>query len=115
MSNRKRSLTAIVIGTFLVFSVVSSVIFTVHIQKSGKEESIKYNRENLLEITREKSDQISVTFERIESKAELVGIYMEEALKEKEPSVLSDEYTIDENRTLTRKRDIENLSNYCFK
>lgn len=111
MSNRKRSLTAIVIGTFLVFSVVSSVIFTVHIQKSGKEESIKYNRENLLEITREKSDQISVTFERIESKAELVGIYMEEALKEKEPPVLSDEYTVDENRTLTRKRDIEKNKN----
>ena len=105
MLGRKRTLTAIVIGTFLVFSVISSVIFTVHIQRSGKEESISYNKENLLEITKEKSYQISVAFERIESKAELVGMYMEEILKEDELTELPDDYIVDESGTLTRKRD----------
>ena len=73
----KRSITVSIILIFLLFIILSIAIFTVYMQSNGKEAAVEYTRNNLLEMTREKSQLLAIAFDSIENRAELTGMYLD--------------------------------------
>lgn len=105
MELQKRPLTANIILIFLIFNIISVMIFTVYMQKSGQRENIEHTRRNMLEMAIEKSELLSIAFDRIETRAELIGLYMEEMLREDISQTLQDGYQLTKDGTIVRKKD----------
>lgn len=105
MKKRKKSFTASIIMIFLTFNLLSVIIFSVYMQRSGQKAAFEYARDNLLEVTEEKSELLAITFERIRNRAELMGIYMTEVLQQDISCSLGEEYVLTDDRTVVRKRD----------
>lgn len=103
--NKSLALTVIVI--FLVFNIFSVAFFTLYVQHNGQSQAATYAKESSLEVIKEKSELISLSFDRIRSQVSLIGMYMEEQLTEEVSDTLSDEYVIMDDGTITRKRDYE--------
>ena len=89
MRKRKRSLTVNIILIFLIFNILSVMIFTVYMQKSSQNVAMKYAQSSLLEMTKEKGNLLAITFDRIQNRAEVMGVYMEEALSQDTSAALS--------------------------
>ena len=105
MRKRKRSLTVNIILIFLIFNILSVMIFTVYMQKSSQNGAMKYAQSSLLEMTKEKGNLLAITFDRIQNRAEVMGVYMEEALSQDTSAALSSQYMMTETGTMTRKKD----------
>lgn len=105
MRKRKRSLTVNIILIFLIFNILSVMIFTVYMQKSSQNGAMKYAQSSLLEMTKEKGNLLAITFDRIQNRAEVMGVYMEEALSQDTSAALSSQYVMTETGTMTRKKD----------
>lgn len=101
----KRSITVSIILIFLLFNILSIAIFTVYMQSNGKEAAVEYTRNNLLEMTREKSQLLAIAFDSIENRAELTGMYLEDMLQQETSDTLSSDYELTEDGTIVRKRD----------
>ena len=80
MKAGRKSFTANIILIFLIFNLLSVMIFTVYMQRSGQKAALEYARSNLLEVTKEKSELLAIAFDRIRNRTESTGIYMEEVL-----------------------------------
>ena len=105
MKTRKKSFTASIILIFLIFNLLSVMLFTGYMQRSGQKFAFEYARSNLLEVMKEKSELLAITFDRIRNRTELTGIYMEEVLQQEVSLSLGKEYILTEDKTVTRKRD----------
>lgn len=101
----RRSITVSIILIFLLFNILSVAIFTVYMQRNGKDAAVEYTRKNLLEMTKEKSELLAIAFESIENRAELTGMYLEDMLQQETPDTLSSDYELTEDGTIGRKRD----------
>lgn len=101
----RRSITVDIIVIFLIFNILSIAMFTGYMQKNGKEAAIAYTRHNLLEVTGEKSELLAITFDRIEDRAQLTGMYMEDVLRGEVSGVLDDSYILREDGMVTRQKD----------
>ena len=101
----RRSITVSIILIFLLFNILSIAIFTVYMQRNGKDAAVEYTRKNLLEMTKEKSELLAIAFESIENRAELTGMYLEDMLQQETPDTLSSDYELTEDGTIGRKRD----------
>ncbi len=105
MRTRKRSLTVNIILIFLIFNILSVMIFTVYMQKSSQKGAMEYARNSLLEMTKEKGALLAITFDRIRNRAEVMGMYMEEALRHDAPASLDSQYVMTAAGTMTREKD----------
>lgn len=105
MKTEKMSLTIKVILIFLIFNILSVMIFTVYMQSSSQKGAMEYTRSSLLEMTKEKGQLLSITFDRIRNRVEVMGMYMEEALREEVSGSLDSQYALTEEGTMYRKKD----------
>ncbi len=105
MKTGKMSLTIKVILIFLIFNILSVMIFTVYMQRSSQKGAMEYTRNSLLEMTKEKGQLLSITFDRIRNRVEVMGMYMEEALRQDVSRSLDSQYALTEEGTMYRKRD----------
>lgn len=103
---KHKSLAVNVIVIFLIFNIFSLAFFTLYIQHNGQSQSTEYAKKSSLEVIKEKSELISIAFDRIYSQVSLIGVYMNERMREDADTELSDEYVITADGTLTRKRDL---------
>lgn len=101
----KRSITVSIILIFLLFNILSIAIFTIYMQHNGKDAAVEYTRNNLLEMTKEKSELLAIAFDSIENRAELTGMYLEDMMQQETSDVLSSDYGLTEDGTIVRKRD----------
>ncbi len=103
--NKRKSLTVNVVTIFLLLNICSVLFFAFYTQNNGQTVAIKYARESSLEVTREKSELISLAFAHIQNQAETIGMYMEDMLDEEVENKLSSEYVILADGTITRTKD----------
>ena len=102
----RRSLTTNIVVIFLLFNIISVMIFTFYMRGMGQSESSRYAEQSSLEIIKEKSELISIVFDRIRNRTELLELCMEDILTESVPSKLDEnKYYIAENGVLFRKFD----------
>lgn len=108
MKNRRSLLTDLII-IFLIFNVLSIIIFTYYITSTGTSTSLSYAKESMLEIVKEKSELISIRFDRLETNIEVLSKIAENIIKkqdqENEKYVIPDDYTINDDGRVTRKID----------
>ncbi len=102
----RKSLTTNIVVIFLLFNIISVMIFTFYMRGMGQSESSRYAEQSSLEIIKEKSELISIVFDRIRNRTELLELCMEDILTESVPSKLDEnKYYIAENGVLFRKFD----------
>ena len=102
----RKSLTTNIVVIFLLFNIISVMIFTFYMRGMGQSESSRYAEQSSLEIIKEKSELISIIFDRIRNRTELLELCMEDILTESVPSKLDEnKYYIAENGVLFRKFD----------
>lgn len=100
----RKSLTTNIVVIFLLFNIISVMIFTFYMRGMGQSESSRYAEQSSLEIIKEKSELISIVFDRIRNRTELLELCMEDILTESVPSKLDEnKYYIAENGILFRK------------
>ena len=105
MNKGQKSLALNIVLIFLIFNIISISVFTVYMQKNGESESIRYAQKSSLEVTREKSELISIAFERIKGRVEILATYMEEILTCETADTLSSEYVFESDGTISRLKD----------
>lgn len=102
----RKSLVMNIIAVFLVFNILSILLFTYYVMAEEENKSLEYARNSLREIVEEKSELISIRFQQIENQAQMLGIWTEKLLqKGGYDQVLPDDYVFEEDGTISRKRD----------
>lgn len=102
----RKSLVSNVIALFLFFNILSILLFTYYTKQMEQSNSLTYARKSLLEIVEEKSELISIRFERVESHVQVLGAFMEKVLAEDNVSdKLSKEYIHEADGTISREKN----------
>lgn len=102
------SLATRVIVIFLLCSILYLAIFITLSAWQTKNKSAQYNKNNLQEITKEKSQLISAGFTQIENDTTNMGIWYQKLYRqsgEETYSSLPDGYRMNQDGTITRLRD----------
>ena len=76
----RKSLVMNIIAVFLVFNILSILLFTYYVMAEEENKSLEYARNSLREIVEEKSELISIRFQQIENQAQMLGIWTEKLL-----------------------------------
>ena len=112
----RKSFVTNIISIFLVFNIFSIFIFTYYVTIREEKKTTEYAKASLEEIVNEKSDLISISFDRIENQTKMLGIWVEKLINRGDyVSDLSDEYIETDEGTIIRehndaKSDIEQSS-----
>lgn len=102
----RKSLTTNIIVIFIIFNILSIMLFSYYVMAKEESRGTEYAKESLQEIIAEKSKLISITFDRLETQAQLLGIWMEKLLADDNySSELKGEYIIEEEGTIVRKKN----------
>ena len=102
----RKSLATNIIVIFMVFNILSIILFTYYVTIKEESKSTEYAKKSMQEIVDEKSELIAITFDRIKTQVGLLGIWTEKLLQDKTISQhLSDEYVLRKDGTIVRKRD----------
>lgn len=102
----RKSLAANIIVIFMVFNILSIVLFTYYVTIKEESKSTEYAKKSMQEIVDEKSELIAITFDRIKTQVGLLGIWTEKLLQDETISQdLSTEYVLRKDGTIVRKRD----------
>ncbi|SCJ30015.1 Sensor protein ZraS [uncultured Eubacterium sp.] len=102
----RKSLATNIIVIFLVFNVLSIILFTYYVSIKEESKSTEYAKKSMQEIVDEKSELIAITFDRIKTQVQLLGIWTEKLLQDNPYSEgLSSEYVLLKDGTINRKRD----------
>lgn len=102
----RKSLATNMIIIFLVFNILSIVLFTYYVTVKEETKSTEYAKDSMQEIVNEKSELIAITFDRIENQARLLGIWTEKMLEQEDYSQeLSGQYVLREDGTITRSKN----------
>ncbi len=102
---KRRSLITDMVIIVLVLNVLSVVLFSYYIKVEGNSTSINYAKESMLEIVKEKSELISIKFDRLENNTEILKIIIEEALKnEKSYYTIPEGYSINKDKSVIREK-----------
>ncbi len=102
-----KSLAVMTVLVFLIFNIISISLFIIYMRQNGENKAVKYAQKSTLEMTIEKSELISIAFERIQGRVEMLARYMEEILETEVSEELSDDYVIREDGTITRLKNPE--------
>lgn len=104
----RKSLAANITVIFLIFNILSIILFTYYVMAKEESKSIEYAKKSMQEIVDEKSELISIRFDRIQAHVQLLGTWFEKLLmKGSDEQTLSDEYYLKEKGTMIRKKDPE--------
>ncbi|MFR1722591.1 ATP-binding protein [Emergencia timonensis] len=102
----RKSLATNIIVIFMVFNILSIVLFTYYVTIKEESKSTEYAKKSMQEIVDEKSELIAITFDRIKTQVGLLGIWTEKLLQDETISQdLSTEYVLRKDGTIVRKRD----------
>lgn len=102
----RKSLATNIIVIFMVFNILSIILFTYYVTIKEESKSTEYAKKSMQEIVDEKSELIAITFDRIKTQVGLLGIWTEKLLQDKTITQdLSDEYVLRKDGTIVRKRD----------
>lgn len=102
----RKSLATNIIVIFLIFNIFSIILFTYYVMVKEESKSLEYAEKSMQEIVDEKSELISIRFDRIETHVQLLDIWFEKLLqKERSVGTLSQEYIFEEDGTLIRQKD----------
>ena len=102
----RKSLATNIIVIFMVFNILSIVLFTYYVTIKEESKSTEYAKKSMQEIVDEKSELIAITFDRIKTQVGLLGIWTEKLLQDETISQdLSAEYVLRKDGTIVRKRD----------
>ena len=102
----RRSLLTDIIVIFLIFNVLSIVLFTYYITSASTSTSLNYAKESMLEIVQEKSELISIRFDRLQTNIKVLGLEAENILRnEKESYTIPEDYLVREDGRVTRRMD----------
>lgn len=112
----KKSFVTNIIVIFILFNILSILMFTSYIDVQEQNRNLEYAKQSLMEIVGEKSDLISIRFDRITNQANMMGLWVEKLLKE-EPldSCLKTDYIYDKEGMLIRKKNLSkaNIEQSC--
>ena len=75
---KTHSLVAVVIVTFILFNIFSFLLSAYYIKAEETSTSLNYAKESMLEIVEEKSELISIKFDRLKTNVKTVGALVEE-------------------------------------
>ena len=78
----RKSLATNIIVIFMVFNILSIVLFTYYVTIKEESKSTEYAKKSMQEIVDEKSELIAITFDRIKTQVGLLGIWTEKLLQE---------------------------------
>ena len=109
---KTHSLVAVVIVTFILFNIFSFLLSAYYIKAEETSTSLNYAKESMLEIVEEKSELISIKFDRLKTNVKTVGALVEESLRtQMDTDTIPEDYIINENGIVTRRRDPQKQSN----
>ena len=109
---KTHSLVAVVIVTFILFNIFSFLLSAYYIKAEETSTSLNYAKESMLEIVEEKSELISIKFDRLKTNVKTVGALVEESLHtQMDTDTIPEDYIINENGIVTRRRDPQKQSN----
>ncbi len=107
----RKSFATNIIAIFLIFNIFSIMFFSYYVKIKEDNKNVQYAKSSLQEIVDEKSELISISFNRIETHVNLLEIWMEQLLKNKAVSdTLPDDYEITREGMIIKKKN-ETLSN----
>lgn len=103
----KRSLTMTIIVIFLIFNVLSILLFTYYAKAEGDNSAVAYAKQSMQEIVNEKSKLIAIRFDRLETSVDLLGSLMEDALQEENINIseISEEYIFNVDGSIKRRKN----------
>lgn len=78
----RKSLATNIIVIFMVFNILSIVLFTYYVTIKEESKSTEYAKKSMQEIVDEKSELIAITFDRIKTQVGLLGIWTEKLLQD---------------------------------
>ena len=102
----RKSLAMNIIAVFLVFNILSIVVFTYYVTVKEENKSAEYAKNSLREIAAEKSELISSRFAQTENQTRMLGTWTEKLLRKGGYSrALPQEYVLEEDGTISRRKD----------
>ena len=103
----RKSLATRVIVIFLICNLISIVLFSYIISIREKNYAVENTKSNLQEIVKEKSQLISISFQRVENSTVLLGSIYGKLLKNDSniDNRLKSDYVINKNGTIKRKKN----------
>lgn len=102
----RRSLVANIIVIFLIFNIISILLFSWYTSKKAETRANQYAKNSMQEIVDEKSEVIALTFNRIVNQTEQMAVMAEKLLENGNVSdELTDEYTVNDDGTISRRKD----------
>lgn len=104
----RKSLATNIIVIFLLFNILSIILFTYYVTIKEENKSTEYAKKSMQEIVDEKSELIAITFDRIKTQVQLLGIWTEKLLQsDRYAGQLSSDYVFRKDDTIVRKRNKE--------
>lgn len=103
----RRSLTTTIIVIFLIFNVLSILLFTYYAKAEGDNSAVAYAKRSMQEIVNEKSKLIAIRFDRMVTSVDLLHAVVEGALREEPVDVdqISDAYVFNGDGSVKRIKD----------
>ena len=115
---KTHSLVAVVIVTFILFNIFSFLLSAYYIKAEETSTSLNYAKESMLEIVEEKSELISIKFDRLKTNVKTVGALVEESLRtQMDTDTIPEDYIINEKRycyTPQRSAKAKQRTKQCF-
>lgn len=103
----KRSLATTIIAIFLVFNVLSILLFTYYTKAEGENSALDYARQSMQEIVKEKGELIAIRFDRLKASADLLTMLLESNIQQHTDAwgALDSTYSFNEDGSVRRERD----------
>lgn len=102
----RKSLATTIIAIFLVFNVLSILLFTYYTKAEGENSALDYARQSMQEIVNEKGELIAIRFDRLKSSVDLLTMLLEADIRQQAaPAGTLDSYWFNEDRSVKRERD----------
>lgn len=103
----RKSLATTIIAIFLVFNVLSILLFTYYTKAEGENSALDYAKQSMQEIVNEKGELIAIRFERLKASVDLLTMLLEADIQQHtdiggEPDSA---YSFNEDGSVRRKRD----------
>ena len=79
----RRSLATTIIAIFLVFNVLSILLFTYYTKAEGENSALNYAKRSMQEIVNEKGELIAIRFDRLKTSVDLLAMLLEADIRQR--------------------------------
>lgn len=103
----RKSLATTIIAIFLVFNVLSILLFTYYTKAEGENSALDYAKQSMQEIVNEKGELIAIRFERLKASVDLLTMLLEADIQQHADieDVPDSAYSFNEDGSVRRERD----------